>query len=151
MNTVYLDMDGVVADFEGVYGHLAWNDIEKLNHVYRHIPKTDYADAIVNVARKFRDELGYKLYFLTAVSKKAHIPDVYSDKVKWAHEYFPDIEVRFGPDASEKKNHCNPGDILVDDKASNCRDWESVDGIAVRAETSYNGYVGLKDLFSKSK
>ena len=57
MTTLYLDMDGVVADFDeyafrvlgvapsgGVYPDDIWNQIAENDRLYRDLKKTDYAD-----------------------------------------------------------------------------------------------------------
>jgi hypothetical protein len=51
--------------------------------------------------------------------------------MSWAREHFPDIPVHFGPYSEDKQDHTLPGDILVDDRGSNCVEWESRGGIAV--------------------
>jgi hypothetical protein len=39
--------------------------------------------------------------------------------------------VRFGPYAEDKQRHCTPGDILIDDKLSNCEQWQAQGGWAI--------------------
>jgi hypothetical protein len=60
------------------------------------------------------------------------VPDAFSDKVLWAQEHFPDIEVHFGPYAVDKYRHCQLGDILVDDRLSNCESWTQAGGKAFK-------------------
>ncbi len=159
MKTIYLDMDGVVADWEAgaaeivgyyseypekPYPQTDWEKIRSHQRIFRDLPKMKRADEMVELARKFRDELDWKLLFLTAVPHYNDIHWAYYDKVMWAHERYPDIPVHFGPFSQDKKNHANPGDILVDDRFDNCNSWREVGGIAVRVTKYYS--EALKEL-----
>jgi len=148
MNNIYIDMDGVVADFDaaardalearkdavidGRWIESEWARIREIPHFYRHLPKTAIADSIMALARQFRDQCGYNLYMLTAIPRKNDMPDCFHDKILWMRDYYPEIEVRFGPYSHDKCNHCRPGDILVDDRTSNCFEWREQGGVAVQ-------------------
>ena len=146
-HTIYLDMDGVVADWDikaqevlgkprssvnGRWPDSDWNRLRDYPHYYRHLDKMPQADELVDLARRFRDELDWDLYFLTAIPHDNDVPDAFQDKVEWAQEHYPDIRVRFGPYSVDKQDHCRPGDILVDDRPDNCSQWRARGGIAVR-------------------
>lgn len=150
-NTFYLDMDGVCADWDraaeaflGIPTRLnpvngnytvtleEWEKLKGAGHFYRNLPLMPRVDDLVALARQYRDILGWDLYFLTAVPHKNDVPDAFSDKVLWAQDHFPDIEVHFGPYAVDKHRHCRPGDILVDDRHSNCEDWQGAGGLAFK-------------------
>lgn len=141
MTTIFLDMDGVVADFDGyaskVLGQPApngrwpdevWASIIRDPRIYLLLEKTKEADALVEYCRYLRDTRNYELLFLTAVPKGNDVHWAFYDKVLWGQENFPDIPVHFGPYAKNKKDHCKPGDILIDDKPSNIIEWQEVDG-----------------------
>jgi 5'(3')-deoxyribonucleotidase len=162
MSTIYLDMDGVVADWDamaqkvlgkpkssvnGRWPDSDWNKLRDHPNFYRLLSKMPRADDLVNLARRFRDELGWKLYFLTAIPHDNDVPDVFMDKVEWTQEYYPDIRVHFGPYSTDKQDHCRQGDILVDDRSDNCNQWTARGGTAVRVhDDAYNG--ALKELES---
>ena len=150
-NTFYLDMDGVCADWnraaeqflgipprlETINGNytvdqVEWQRLKTVPNFYRHLPLMPRVDELVDLARQYRDVLGWRLFFLTAIPHKNDVPDAFSDKVLWAQEHFPDIEVRFGPYAVDKHRHCRPGDILVDDRLSNCDSWTQAGGVAFK-------------------
>jgi 5'(3')-deoxyribonucleotidase len=152
---IFLDMDGVVADFnlyarskiqplqspkimEDVWEPVEWKKIKTIPHLYRNLPKTAFADTIVNIARNFRDELNWGLYMLTAIPKNNDVPDVFQDKIEWMQEYYPDIPVRFGPYSYDKKYHAQPGYILVDDRTSNCQEWQQYGGTSIQVTSNYN-------------
>lgn len=143
--TIYLDMDGVVADWNsGVkevlgyekdpnaqYPDEDWEKIKSNERVYRDLPVMANAPELVNIARRFRDRLGYRLLFLTAVPKGNDVPWAFWDKCIWAQHYFPDIPVHFGPFAKDKQTHAEEGNILVDDRKSNIEQWRNKGGIGI--------------------
>lgn len=150
-NTLYLDMDGVVADWNaGVFQILGytlknhndhypdedWEKIKNNARLYRDLPLTKNADELVNLARKFRDQLGWDLNFLTAVPHGNDVPWAFYDKFTWAQKYFPDIPVHFGPYSKDKWKHCKAGDILVDDKPSNIVEWRKAGGVTIEVTPS---------------
>lgn len=145
-NTIYLDMDGVVADWNaGVYDILGytkedpnahypdeeWEKIKSNDRMYRDLPVMAGAQDLVKIARRFRDQLGWKLLFLTAIPKGNDVPWAFYDKMLWTQKHFPDIPVHFGPFAKDKQHHCKDGDILIDDRKSNIEEWRSRGGIAI--------------------
>ena len=149
MSTFYLDMDGVVADWDtaamayignthwqdpelGGYSLTAdqWNKLAQYTRFYRNLPIMPRSVELVTLARRYRDELGWDLLFLTAVSHLNDVPWAYNDKVLWAQDTWHDIPVHFGPHASDKWRHCRPGDILVDDRADNCAQWQQAGGVS---------------------
>lgn len=150
-NTFYLDMDGVCADWDraaeaflgiaprlnpvnGNYtvSEVEWQQLKSAGHFYRTLPLMPRVEDLVDLARQYRDILGWELYFLTAIPHKNDVPEAFSDKVLWAQEHFPDIEVHFGPYAVDKQRHCRSGDILVDDRTSNCEQWRAAGGLAFK-------------------
>jgi 5'(3')-deoxyribonucleotidase len=155
MKTLYLDMDGVVADWdqfaaeyigrprkpnpedpagEGRWAQEDWIKIREYKRFYRDLPLMSHAVELVDLARKFRDEKGWELLFLTAIPRGNDMHWAFYDKFIWAGKYFPDIPVHFGPYSHDKQVHCQPGDILVDDRSSNIDEWRGRQGIGIRVE-----------------
>lgn len=144
MKTIYLDMDGVVADFNKYarqtlsvkethhkWPEQEWAKLRTNPHLYRDLDKTPEADVLVDTCRKLRDVDGWQLLFLTAVPNKNDMHWSFYDKVMWAQKHFPDIPVHFGPFSKDKHVHARPGDILIDDRTSNIREWAAAGGIAI--------------------
>lgn len=144
MTTLYLDMDGVVADFdeyaartlrlppsEGVYPDDVWQQLAANGRIYRDLIKTDYADRLVEECKDLANTKEYDLIFLTAVPKGNDVKWAFNDKMAWAQSLFPGIPVHFGPYSADKWKHCRPGDILIDDRLSNIEDWRKAGGIAI--------------------
>jgi 5'(3')-deoxyribonucleotidase len=151
--TIYIDMDGVVADFDAEARRLLkrnntddassnerwpeheWQRLRDHEHLYRHLPKTSYADRIMTLARQFRDNLGWNLYMLTAIPRNNDMPHCFHDKIRWMADHYPDVTVFFGPFSHDKQHHCRVGDILVDDRTSNIEEWQARGGQAVKVST----------------
>ena len=169
MPILHIDLDGVVADWVAGCAKIIGRRIED-PHVYctdeewalmrqqgrffRDLPKMPSADTLIAVARKFRDELGYGLVFLTAIPHKNDVPWTFHDKMMWAKEHYEDIPVHFGPYSHDKYMHCTgPEDILVDDRSDNCMSWAQAGGTAIIMSSNPAHYndatTALNQLFLK--
>lgn len=142
---IYLDMDDVVADWMKTakeivkrnwnYGERIpdddWKKLQAKQHFYRNLPKKEGADELVQYCRDIVSTgRADRVTFLTALPHDYTMPYAASDKVWWAHERYPDIPVFFGPFSYDKWRHCKPGDILIDDRTSNCAEWIEAGGQA---------------------
>jgi len=142
---IYLDMDDVVADWMPAaraivnrnweYGERIpaedWDKVKAKQRFYRDLPIKPGAHDLVQycrdaVSRGQADGLA----FLTALPHDDAVQFAAQDKVWWAHERFEGIPVFFGPYSFDKYKHCKPGDILIDDRHSNCSEWRSAGGHA---------------------
>ena len=158
MPRIFIDMDGVVADFDaearkimnltdeelalakttGRYPDDRWGLVCGYPNFYRNLPKMPRADAMINAGRSFRDLLGYELRMLTAIPKDNDFPEAFSDKILWMQEHYPDITVWFGPYSTDKQRHCTSAeDILIDDRPSNIEAWRLAGGVAVHVTDDY--------------
>jgi len=142
---IYLDMDDVVADWMQAardivkrnwnYGEQIpdsdWNKVKAKTRFYRDLPVKEGAHELVNFCRDAVAEgLADDLRFLTALPHSDDMPYAAYDKVLWATERFERIPVLFGPYSYDKYKHCQPGDILIDDRTSNCEEWTAASGHA---------------------
>lgn len=156
MNTFYLDMDGVVADWRAnaiqVIGYdnsdlkqhyppEDWIKLKSDPHLFLNLPLMPRCHELVDQARLYRDILGWELLFLTAIPHKNDVPWTFYDKIIWAQKHFPDIPVHFGPYSEDKHRHCKPGDILVDDRDDNCSQWRMAAGIAYQVGATLNSAI----------
>lgn len=164
--TFNLDMDGVVADWTAgaanivgyridnpnqLYPEADWHKIRNHKHMFRELPLMRGAHELVKIARRFRDELGYELVFLTAIPHYNDVRWAFWDKMLWAQSNFPDIPVHFGPYSKDKQTHCIPGDILVDDRTDNCEEWVAKGGVAVNVKPNKvaDATVELESMLNK--
>ena len=147
MKTIHLDMDGVVADWDAgvealigqrrklpeddpdpTWGYEHWDRIRSHIRMYRDLPLVANCEQLVDAARQLRDTGQWDLVFLTAVPRKNDVHWAFWDKFTWCQRHFPDIPVHFGPFSDTKWQHCQPGDILIDDRRSNIDKWNEVGG-----------------------
>jgi 5'(3')-deoxyribonucleotidase len=146
---IYIDMDEVVADwsamarsiigiadfdinrdFERLPQHL-WQKIADYDRLYRELAVREGARELVSYILDYQQKTPNTFVaFLTALPHDYTVPYAAQDKVHWANFYFPGIPVFFGPFSHDKKRHCRPGDILIDDRHSNCQDWRDSGGFA---------------------
>ena len=142
---IFIDLDDVVADFTGYANKVTksnfepdggrfppsiWKEIIKNQHIYLDLDKKKDADALVTFCTNMGLRLGFDVYFLTALPRENDVKFAVEDKKKWAEHHFPGIPVLFGPRSQDKWQHCEQGDILIDDRESNCKEWEAAGGKA---------------------
>jgi hypothetical protein len=145
---IYLDMDDVVADWrtaaedflkkkfnngEGVTRLPIdeWNKLKANSRFYRDLPLKPGANELVNFCRQaVLDGTASDLRFLSALPRNNDMHWATWDKTQWAQLYFPGIPVFLGPYSDDKWKHCQPGDILIDDRTDNCMQWQAHGGYA---------------------
>ena len=145
MKTIYLDMDDVVADFRAYavkvlrktqhnekWETAEWKHLKDNLRLYRDLDKTPEADQLVEECQQLCKQNNWELKFLTAVPKGNDVRWAFYDKVVWGLRNYPGIPVMFGPFSKDKHVHCVPGDVLIDDRTSNCEEWRAVGGIAIQ-------------------
>jgi 5'(3')-deoxyribonucleotidase len=145
MNVIYIDMDGVVADFDtfvgGVLGREIgwgtsqdltddeWVKLASIDRLYYQLPLMPDATKLVAYAKSLSTR--FYIGFLTAIPRRTTIPTAQADKQAWITKYFPGMRMDIGPYSRDKQKWCTPGDILIDDRPSNIKEWEAAGGIAI--------------------
>jgi 5'(3')-deoxyribonucleotidase len=164
MKTIFLDMDGVVADWEARAAQLVgysidsdtrypdedWAKLQADDHFYRHLPLCPGAEQLVSTALELGHERSMPVYFLTALPHKNDMPWSIWDKTQWAMQHFPGVPVWFGPYSVDKYLRAGPGNILIDDRVSNINQWVNAGGIGIHhvgniqktIENLYNAVTG---------
>ena len=146
MLTIYLDMDDVVADWHTAAQEFLkmrwekeneripksdWDKIKQYSRFYLDLPLKENAYDLVSwVSAYCLTHSGTNARFLTAIPHDDSMPFAAQDKVWWANKHFPGWPVFIGPYSHDKWKHCQPGDILIDDRHSNCNEWVSAGGLA---------------------
>lgn len=170
--TLYLDMDGVLADFNARAAELLgappeevaqtekrgrwpedqWRRLVEDQNFYRNLPKTIIADRVIDLALRFQNDLGWTVRLLSAIPRGNDMPAAFHDKIDWFNERWPDagFRVHFGPYSHDKHKQCSPGDILVDDRLINCEEWLRAGGRAIQvlAEDPEEALEHLERAFS---
>ena len=145
---IYLDMDDVVADWRTAAEDFLqlkfpngdqwaripddkWAELKRNSRFYRDLPLKDGADELVEYCRvAVMSGQADSVRFLSALPHNNDMTWAPWDKFLWAQHYYPDIPVFLGPYSNDKWQHCQPGDILIDDRTSNCEEWTRAGGYA---------------------
>ena len=142
--TIYIDMDGVVADFNsyvatvlgreigwGVHDLTSkeWEILSRIPNFYFQLPLIEESVKMVELCKSFEPEVNVE--FLSAIPRKTTMPSAKQDKTDWMNKYFPGTVVNFGPYSRDKQHWARPGDILIDDKPSNIEEWGKAGGIPI--------------------
>ena len=153
---LFLDVDGVFADYEGEYKRLTGGDpsekgkvkyqrFRQFPHFYRFLPLMPDAMKLWNFVKQFNP------YFLTAMSN--YLQTSREDKEQWLSQHFhvhgPKVIIVAYP--HDKYKHSGPGKILVDDNAKNCDEWVRAGGIAIHHKTVDDTIRRLKVLYGHSE
>jgi hypothetical protein len=65
-------------------------------------------------------------------------------KRRWAERHFPGVEV-ITTSAALKREHCHPGDVLVDDRDKYRHLWEQAGGVFIHHTSAQASIQALKD------
>lgn len=140
---IYLDMDGVLVDFEAKALELAgsdwaveldkpgWGLLANYPNLYEIMgPMSDAVMLYEGCVEVAGDRS--QVQILTALSHRAsaQFPDAAKHKVAWARKYIhPNIRVQFGPLAVHKQLHVtHKHDVLIDDMVLNIEQWNAAGG-----------------------
>lgn len=160
MNTIHLDMDGVLADLNTevrkATGYV-WGELpsKKMWQLIRTNNPTLFLDArplpdsfeLVEGVLEYAVKYGMQVEILTAIPVLTSMPTAEMDKRLWLSENFPELipkKFKIGPHAKDKHKHAVLGDILIDDSHLNIRDWAKVGGVAIMHKNAQESLNQLK-------
>jgi hypothetical protein len=143
---IYLDVDGVIADFEIGIRALGWTgslvdrepgSLERFmahnyEYIFRTAPPTNnmrFFQRMYKVENSLGDN---NMKILTAMGshyKEEHIETVKENKLWWLDQFgFDREDVIIVPRAEDKLPYCQPGDVLYDDKRWTIEQWNKLGG-----------------------
>jgi hypothetical protein len=146
MKIVYLDLDGVVADFNKRYREVTgvefdlqcsttmrWGRLKgKEMGFYGGIPTYPEFQDFVSSVKSFVNSHADSLQILTALPSVLSMPTAAVEKMAWCGKYLPGLTVTICPASIDKQVLAKSGDILVDDNPRNVAQWMDRGGIAIR-------------------
>ena len=158
--TIFLDMDGVLCDFESHYMQLTGKDFHSFEHrqegwdfiepykevFFETMPTMPDTYDLVDGVEELAEQYNCTVAILTAVPKIGRIPTARIQKYNWINGYFPQFSCTFniGPHAQHKQFHCIPGDILIDDSPKNIPQWNDVGGFGILHSSAVDSLARLK-------
>jgi hypothetical protein len=137
MPTIYLDCDGALADFdagaEHAFGMPAkefeqrfgprrfWSKLASLDDFFGELP-------LHPVAMELYEALHHLQPIILTGLPRGNWAE--PQKRRWAERHFPGVEL-ITSSAALKREHCHPGDALVDDREKYRALWEQAGGIFI--------------------
>jgi hypothetical protein len=149
---IYLDCDGVLADFDRAATELLgmpprsfekrrgigafWRELARHPDFYGTLPLMPDAMRLFEAVRHLDPVI------LTGLPRGTWAAP---QKVRWAAEHFPGTRI-LTVMAVDKRNHAQEGDILVDDQLKHAHLWEDAGGIFVHHVNAQSTIVKLAEL-----
>jgi hypothetical protein len=153
MRQLYLDCDGVLADFDkGATAVLGmsprayekrhgigrfWAKLTRAPDFYFGLPLLDGANELFEAVRHLDPII------LTGVPRGNWAAD---QKVRWAARHFPGTRI-ITTMARDKRDHAKEGDVLVDDQLRHAHLWEQAGGIFIHHKDVPTTLNRLADYF----
>jgi hypothetical protein len=141
VRNIYLDLDGVFADFEAKFEELvgfpyhqdpekAWSILDKVDHLFLQLEPLPSAKLLFD---RINDYATCNVKILTALPRlTGKLNTAEADKKAWVAKYLSDtIEVICTDGWKHKVDYCRHGDILVDDMERNTEAWFYHGGIGI--------------------
>lgn len=155
---IYLDMDGVLSDFEGAfakeYGQdtlknrdkkiwtTEWPDFILNKKGFATLPKWPGCDELVN----FVSELGIPIEILTSSGGLKYHNEVKEQKLEWLIENNISFKPHVVPGRKHKKEYALPNVVLIDDTLDVIESFNKAGGIGIHHKNLGETIERLKSL-----
>jgi hypothetical protein len=147
---IYLDCDGVLADFEKAAAAIfampsdAFEDRHGVAAFWRELARADgffeHLDLLPDAMALYDAVKAKAPIILTGMP---HGKWAEPQKRAWAAKHFPGVPV-IATLAVMKREHCQPGDVLVDDRLQHRKLWEDAGGLFIHHTSAQSSIAALK-------
>jgi len=148
---VYVDMDGVISDFDGEKAK--WKG--SYNKFFQHMIDTHGfaslemlpCNKLMNRLQEIREVHGAEIKILSSYGRPDNL-SVRDDKAKWLASFpFTFDEVIFVPGKAYKREYATKDSLLIDDTPSNVFDFLDAGGLAVLHKSEDETVTYLDKIF----
>jgi hypothetical protein len=155
MKNIYLDMDGVIADFDKRYIELfnittkqserdkKWVQFFDKFIEERHFATLDLMPEAIELM-DYLKSTGIPIIILSSTSSENRDGKIRPQKMEWLNKHKIDFPVILVPGAHLKKDYAKPDSILIDDTNKNIDEWRRAGGIGIL----YTDYVSCLAMLS---
>jgi hypothetical protein len=155
INKIYLDMDGVIADFDRRYKELykiypSEADTYKVFDGFftqfiadQQFAKLDLMSDAVELI-EYLKSLSIPTEILSSTSSERRDADIRKQKLEWLEKHNITFPVNLVPGKRLKKDYSNPNVLLIDDTSVNIDQWRREGGIGILHTDTNNTINTLK-------
>jgi len=155
VNHLFLDLDGVLADFDKAAMSLMdgikpetfeetrgtkefWKRIGREPDFFRNLPMMPDAMVLYNATKHLRPTI------LTGIPSNM---DAYANqKIEWVRKHFGPFQRVICCPSKKKSAFCIPGDVIVDDRTKYMHHWEEAQG---RFIVHFNAVLSINELMNE--
>jgi len=154
--TLFIDLDGVLADFDTAYAavngsppdksidNVDWRKVVSVPGFYAKMPALPGAADFWASLEALAESEGLDIVILTGCPSS--VPAAAADKRSWVTKHLGEHVKMIACRSRDKKLHMKPGDILVDDWERYKEHWLEAGGIWITHTSPTESLAALKEL-----
>jgi len=155
IDKIYLDMDGVIADFVKRYNELYHMDPDSkearknFSNRFMNFIKTKQFETLepmpdTSALIEYLKNQDVPVEILSSTGKPENHEEVARQKTVWLCNHGISFKGNFVPGKELKKNFATPTSLIIDDTLSVITDWQEAGGLAIHHKTARETMVMLK-------
>ena len=158
ISTIYLDMDGVIADFAKRYKelyHMEPREAEKKKEFNKYFDEfiatkqfetLDLMDGSMDGLTFLRKHLTIPTQILSSTANEERYDEISRQKMIWLQTHGITFTPHFVPGKRHKWKYAKPDTIIIDDTASVIDDWRKAGGIGI-LHTDWQTTLGILKMY----